>query len=172
MTSDSFLQRWSTRKRAAQQLPPDPPNSAETPPMMAETDKSQAQAIMTAETQEKPLTDADMPSLDSLTPQTDMQPFFSQGVSEGLRREAFRALFKQAQFNQCDGMDIYARNYNDFKPLGDIIPHDMQRFFAREAQAIAEQATSSPSSPETSPDSTTVSHEMTPVDVENKNDKL
>ncbi|OUD14459.1 DUF3306 domain-containing protein [Thioflexithrix psekupsensis] len=141
MTSDSFLQRWSKRKRAAQQLPTD---SSETPPIIADTTKSPAQVTTTADTQEKPLTDADMPSLDSLTPQTDMQPFFSQGVSEELRREAFRALFKQAQFNQCDGMDIYARNYNDFKPLGDIIPHDMQRFFAREAQATAEAESAIP----------------------------
>jgi hypothetical protein len=137
--SEPFLQRWSKRKLAAQQTAKNDLTTAPSKQPLAVNDSESSTLPPIVDPPEKPLTDADMPSLDSVTPQTDMQPFFSEGVSEELRQKAFRALFKQAQFNQCDGMDIYARNYNDFKPLGDIIPHDLQRSLIREAQAALEK---------------------------------
>jgi hypothetical protein len=89
---------------------------------------------------EKPLTDADMPPLDSLDESSDYSGFLSPEVSEELRRLALRKLFSGASFNVCDGLDDYAEDFTYFEPLGDIVTWDMKAQQRREAERAAAQA--------------------------------
>ena len=84
--------------------------------------------------EEKVLTDEDMPSLDSLDPDSDYSGFLSSGVSEGLRRRALRKLFSSAVFNVPDGLDDYDDDFTSFAALGDIVTSDMKHQAEMEAE--------------------------------------
>ena len=86
--------------------------------------------------EEKVLTDADMPLLDSLDEDSDYSGFLSPGVTEGLRRRALRKLFASAVFNVPDGLDDYDEDFTSFEALGDIVTSDMKH----QAEMQAERA--------------------------------
>lgn len=128
--SESFLSRWARRKEAMRQSEregdPEADDSstaeATTPPSAdaADTDAVDAEP-------ERVLTDADMPDIDSLTPDSDVSGFFSPGVSEALRKKALRKLFHTSRFNIKDGLDDYDDDYTLLQPMGDMVPWDMKR---------------------------------------------
>jgi len=95
-------------------------------------------------TAEKPLTDADMPPIESLHPDSDYSGFLSPQVSEKVRRAALRKLFQSPQFNICDGLDDYAGDFRNFLPLGDIVTADMRYHLERELQALKEKSAVEP----------------------------
>jgi len=70
---------------------------------------------------QKPLTDQDMPSLDSLNEESDYSGFLSPGVSEALQRLALRKLFGAAKFQVRDGLDDYDTDYNRLQPLHRVL---------------------------------------------------
>ena len=72
------------------------------------------------------LTDADMPSLDTLDESSDYSGFLSPGVSDRLRKRALRKLFATAVFNVRDGLDDYDEDFTWFEPLGDMVTSDMK----------------------------------------------
>ncbi len=84
-------------------------------------------------------TDADMPSLDSLTYDSDYSDFLSPGVSEQLRKLALRKLFHNDVFNIRDGLDEYDDDFTHFEKLGDIVTSDMRHQMEMEARRRAEQ---------------------------------
>ena len=88
------------------------------------------------------LTDADMPPLESLGPDSDFSAFWSSKVSDALRQAALRKLFHAPQFNKICLCAEYSDDYTNFTPLGDVVPHDLKRALAREAQQLldAQQA--------------------------------
>lgn len=86
----------------------------------------------------QPLTDADMPPLESLTIDSDFSAFLSEKVSESLRRAALRKLFHSSEFNVVDGLDEYAEDFTTFEALGDIITADMRHQLEIEARKKAE----------------------------------
>lgn len=106
-----FLSRWSRRKRGVAAADG------------AEVDKAELQS---AEPEPPPLTDADMPPIDSLDEQSDYSGFLSPGVSEELRQLALRKLFRSAAFNVTDGLDDYAEDFTSFQALGDIVTREMR----------------------------------------------
>jgi hypothetical protein len=115
--ASGFLARWSARKRTAV------PSEAVAPP--EEIRKSPvagtgAHQPATVEAQ-KPLTDQDMPSLDSLNEESDYSGFLSPGVSEALHRLALRKLFGAAKFQVRDGLDDYDTDYNRLQPLHRVL---------------------------------------------------
>ena len=119
----SFLQRWSDRKlQGEQQLV----NTSETSP---------AQAVDTPPVK----TDADMPSLESLSSDSDFSDFMSPGVSEALRKAALRKLFHMPHLNVVDGLDDYAEDFTQFEPLGDIVTHHARHMLEVEAKRLQEQ---------------------------------
>lgn len=68
-----------------------------------------------------PLPDA-MPSLDSLTPQSDFSPFMAKDVDPQLRNLAMKKLFTDPHYNIMDRLDIYIDDYSTHPPLSlDII---------------------------------------------------
>lgn len=127
-----FVQRWSRRKQQAEgrselaESPePDPP--AEPP---------------------APLTDADMPPLESLTEASDFSGFLSSGVSEELRRLALRKLFHSAAFNVRDGLNDYDEDFTTFEKLGDIVTAEMRHRAEQEARRLAEAAAETAEAPQ------------------------
>ena len=75
---------------------------------------------------DQPLTDEDMPDINSLTENSDYSLFMSEGVSERLRKLALRKLFSGAGFNIKDGLDDYDDDFTSFEGLGDLITCDMK----------------------------------------------
>ena len=134
---DSFLRRWSQRKTriAAEE---------------SETEKKTIDnfRIAPADPIEEPpkqeLTDADMPSLDSLDEHSDYSVFFSPKVSEELRRLALRKLFHSPSYNITDGLDDYAGDYTQFAKLGSLITQDMRYIAEVEAKRTLETAPQTP----------------------------
>ena len=87
----------------------------------------------------KPLTDADMPPVESLHFDSDFTGFLSPEVSEDLRRLALRKLFHSPALNVVDGLDEYADDFTKFEPLGNLITadmrHQMEQMAEREKEA-------------------------------------
>jgi hypothetical protein len=124
---ESFLARWSRRKREVERKAEQPAEPVmpvapaaepalgagagditESPPTSAA-----AQAPETA-----PAADAPLPPIDSLDGvRSDYQAFFQTNVSEDLRRAALKKLFADPHFNQMDMLDVYVDDYTQFEPL-------------------------------------------------------
>lgn len=58
-----------------------------------------------------------LPSLSDVSLEKDFTPFMQAKVPEVLRRQALKALFKDAHFNTMDGLDIYIDDYTRFEPI-------------------------------------------------------
>ena len=92
---ESFLARWSRRKREApaEAASPAVPPPAEPPP-------------------------ATLPALDSLDGlASDYRDFMRAGVDDGVRRSALRKLFADPHFNAMDGLDTYIDDYSIESPM-------------------------------------------------------
>jgi len=121
-SKESALSRWSRRKHEAVQTAP----VVEQVPV--ETDDTSFAAPQVDESLQEPLplTDADMPDIDSLAEDSDFTGFMSPGVSDELRNLALRKLFHAPVFNIRDGLDEYDEDYTTFEKLGDIVTCDMK----------------------------------------------
>ncbi len=117
---ESVLSRWSRRKLEVEQ---EPVNVEQAP--APEVGVSPLEPIA-AEIEAPPLTDADMPDIESLTEESDFSGFMSSGVSDELRNLALRKLFRAPVFNIRDGLDEYDEDYTYFEKLGDIVTCDMK----------------------------------------------
>ncbi|MDH3714376.1 MAG: DUF3306 domain-containing protein [Gammaproteobacteria bacterium] len=128
---EDFLQRWSRRKAHAREDALQPATA---------TDPAEQPPAPDPQSEAPPLTDADMPPVDSLTENSDVSGFFSPGVSDKLRRIALRKVFSLAIYNVRDGLDDYDEDFTVFEPLGDTITADMRHRQEREAQKQRERA--------------------------------
>jgi hypothetical protein len=126
-----FLARWSRRKIDARDetARPDDGDAVTALPPGAEAGVPQARA------QEQALTDADMPPVETLNAGSDFTPFMSPGVSDGLRQQALRILFRQPAYNITDGLNDYDGDYTQFAGLGSVVTHEMKRLLKRELEA-------------------------------------
>ena len=129
-----FLGRWARRKEAARTASERPPAEADEAPSDGAAESDDAAPAPVSEdsadevTDATPsLTDADMPDIETLQPDSDVSGFFSPGVSDALRRRALRRLFHTSRFNVKDGLDDYDDDYTLLQPLGDTMTHDLQR---------------------------------------------
>jgi hypothetical protein len=141
-----FLSRWSRRKTQARQGHPPLAGTTEDarPGQGLEPTPGEARLHGTTATAAEPepvadpiLTDADMPPLDSLGPDSDYSGFLSPRVSKDLRRQALARLFRGAAFNVTDGLDDYAEDFTQFTPLGDLVTADMRYRLERELEQKA-----------------------------------
>jgi hypothetical protein len=78
------------------------------------------------------LTDADLPSPESLDEDADYAAFLAPGISADLRRRALQHLFALSRFNGGDGLDEYAEDFTRFPPLGDLVTREMRRMLELE----------------------------------------
>ena len=103
MTDEPFLTRWSRRKNQSRDgaEPVSPPPAPAAPVVKA------APAAVA-----EPL-----PSIESLTPESDFTGFMKPEVDEGLKRRALKTLFQDPQFNVMDGLDTYIDDYSKPDPL-------------------------------------------------------
>lgn len=83
------------------------------------------------------LTDEDMPPLESLGPESDYSMFMARNISSALRSRALKRLFAAPEFNRICLCAEYAEDYTNFTPLGGIVPHDMARQIAVNAERAA-----------------------------------
>lgn len=61
--------------------------------------------------------DAALPSLESLTIDSDYSPFMQPGVDENVKRSALRKLLRHPRFNVMDGLDVYIDDYSLPSPI-------------------------------------------------------
>lgn len=153
-SDETFLGRWSRRKRAGDAEPVKIESSTEQarqpeqethpelePGPVAHAQSARHPPASTEDADPAPvLTDADMPSLASIGDDGDYSGFLSPGVSEALRNKALRQLFMSAQFNVLDGLNDYDDDFTTFESLGDIITSDMRHRTQMEAEQAAREA--------------------------------
>jgi hypothetical protein len=123
---ESFLARWSRRKRAVDREAEPSAEEAALPvagALPAKVDgegvagrgpvPAPAPVVEAGETAEVPL-----PPIESLEGlRSDYTAFFQQPVGEDLRRAALKKLFADPHFNQMDMLDVYVDDYTQFEPL-------------------------------------------------------
>ncbi|MDZ7840711.1 MAG: DUF3306 domain-containing protein [Gammaproteobacteria bacterium] len=129
-TEHGLLRRWSKRKSRS-----GPGDGSRAPSQGDDTkspDEHGAEAAVAKERapeagpDESVKTDDDMPDLDSINETSDLSDFFSPGVSENLRNQALRCLFRTSKFNITDGLDDYNQDFRNFELLGDMVTSDMR----------------------------------------------
>lgn len=123
---ESFLARWSRRKRAAEREVEGPEQRAaaqsqEAPPAKADgapVGGTESASQPSRQPDPAPATEEPLPSIESLDGlRSDYQAFFKQPVDENLRRAALKKLFADPHFNQMDMLDVYVDDYTQFEPL-------------------------------------------------------
>jgi len=139
-SKESVLSRWSRRKLEAEQ----PADTSDEVSLVVESAHQVEAPASQVEPEKPPLTDADMPAIESLTEDSDYSGFMSAGVSDELRNLALRKLFGAPVFNIRDGLDEYDEDYTYFEKLGDIVTCDMKHQIEMKEQkrreALAQEA--------------------------------
>lgn len=130
---ESFLRRWSSRKRRARR------GEAEETAAVRPGETPTSGDIDVSDEPERVLTDEDMPPIESLNEDSDYSGFMSPGVSESLRRLALRKMFLSSKYNVTDGLDDYAEDFTKFAPLGNIITSDMRHQMEMQAERAKEK---------------------------------
>jgi hypothetical protein len=135
--SEGFFSRWSRRKQEAGQEAQGAAGSAASPPPAADgapgcvRDDAPTDPRGGAADHGKPghdpqqacaeaLSHETLPTLEdvqSLTPESDFQPFMQTGVSGDVRNAAMKKLFADPHFNVMDGLDIYIGDYSQPDPM-------------------------------------------------------
>jgi hypothetical protein len=105
VAEENFLSRWSRRKSQAKA--PD----REEPPAEPAPVAAAAPAV--------PAEPVPLPPVESLTPESDFEPFMAPGVDGDTRRKALKTLFTDPHFNTMDMMDVYVDDYSKPDPLPD-----------------------------------------------------
>jgi len=126
-TEESVVQRWSRRKLSRA-------TGADAAAAERSPDATSAQLSVTAEHPDRILTDADMPSVQTLDHRSDVSAFFSPGVSQALRRLALRKVFHLPSFNVRDGLDDYDDDFTRFAALGNTMTADLRHRLEMEAK--------------------------------------
>ena len=128
-TGEAFLSRWARLKQSgeARTVPPmhmdKPPVALAVGDAMLNTSTGEpVQAKVPEDPRPEPtLSDIDapaaLPSLDSLTPQSDFSPFMARDVDPQLRNLAMKKLFTDPHYNVMDRLDIYIDDYSVHTPL-------------------------------------------------------
>jgi len=102
-SEDSFLERWSRRKRDAGEADEtDPAREAEAePPAISEAEPPA-------------ISEADLPDVETLDESSDFTVFLQEGVPEALRRKALRRLWRlNPIFANLDGLNDYDEDFTD-----------------------------------------------------------
>ena len=134
-----FLSRWSKHKTAAvsgateavadaRGAPIEKINTSTGAPLeakMPETPRPEPISPSEADAEASPPAKPELPSIDSLTHESDFTGFMASEVDPGLRNQAMKKLFTNPhyQFEKMDKLDIYIDDYSKSDP----IPPEMLR---------------------------------------------
>ena len=127
LNNERFLSRWAKVKHSAQspELPLADQSTDIAPVVSAARNTSTSgpdkpkvagDTRATGVLPDSPVADA-LPSLDSLTPQSDFSPFMAKDVDPQLRNLAMKKLFTDPHYNVMDRLDIYIDDYSIHQPL-------------------------------------------------------
>ena len=121
---ESFVGRWSRRKRAE----PEKRTVEDTQVAHEQEQQRAADVAARAPVAPAPVTaPADLPAIDTLTPESDYSRFMQADVPLASRNAAMKKLFTDPHFNVMDGLDTYIDDYTKFDP----IPESMLRGLAQ-----------------------------------------
>jgi hypothetical protein len=109
-SDEDFLSRWSRRKRADRAGSP----VEEAKPVAQAVPASGAAGTAPGEAATPP---EPLPTVESLTPESDFTPFMEKEVDPGLRREALKKLFSDPRYNVMDRLDTYIDDYSIPDPM-------------------------------------------------------
>jgi Protein of unknown function (DUF3306) len=150
-TSESFLSRWAKRKadvRAEEVKSVDTQNtnpSTSVPFEAKMPETAMPERGSPSNSNETTETNPPLPTIESLTQESDFSPFMGKDVAADLRNQAMKKLFTNPHYNVQDGLDIYIGDYTKSDP----IPLEMLRkmtqskalfLFEEEEKAEAEAA--------------------------------
>ena len=129
--NETFLGRWSRRKRVEPALREvedaevaATAAKARAAEALVETKADAAAAAGPDQAKEPP---ADLPAIESLTPESDFTRFMQPDVPRASRNAAMKKLFTDPHFNVMDGLDTYIADYS----IEDPIPESMLRELAQ-----------------------------------------
>jgi hypothetical protein len=108
------LKRWSRRKLEAARAQTPPPRDAPPEPVAAAAPAPQPGQAAGPVPQN---TNAPLPSIESLTIDSEFSAFFKPGVAETTKRAALKQLFRDPRFNIMDGLDVYIDDYTKPDPI-------------------------------------------------------
>jgi len=120
---EAFLSRWSRRKVEAREESARPPAEPQAPVAGAETREGEASPAL--------------PSVESLTPDSDFRPFMGTNVEPQTRRAALKKLFADAHFNVPDPFEAYSEDYTK----AETIPLEMLKTLNQARSFLFEEST-------------------------------
>ncbi|WP_432471033.1 DUF3306 domain-containing protein [Amphritea sp. HPY] len=160
MNDETFLSRWSRRKaeqpsaaneeaEAKYKSPPEQEPQAVAPISVEMTNEISATAGNSDSLPDKnsdndepiPLTDADMPAIESLSEESDYSQFLSSGVSDELRNLALRKLFNLPQFNIVDGLNDYDEDFSKMPALSQEVVARMRSWLQDKQEQVVNEMT-------------------------------
>jgi hypothetical protein len=108
--SESFLSRWSQRKRAAEESPPQEAAKQEGSGKLERAAAAEGPAPADPES----IDPKDLPDIDSLDATSDFSVFLKKGVPQALQRRALRKLWQvDPAFSEICMLDDYNLDYTD-----------------------------------------------------------
>ena len=130
-SSTSFLSRWAKRKAdvRAEEVKSVDPRDADTstgepleakmpaPVQVSPSKKAQLETSFVSDENETPKTNSPLPTIESLTQESDLSPFMGKDVTADLRNQAMKKLFTDPHYNVQDGLDIYIGDYTKSEPI-------------------------------------------------------
>lgn len=122
--AESFIARWSRRKRAAEEAKQSADDARHEPSPAAPASTAAGSLAPSPVSGSAPsegsarAPEVALPPLESLDGlRSDYQAFFQQPVSDDLRHAALKKLFADPHFNKMDMLDVYVDDYTQFEPL-------------------------------------------------------
>lgn len=131
-SNESFLSRWSRRKAEQQSDIP------EADDVSAPAETLNEQPAVAPEDLPPPPSDEDMPAIESLDESSDYSQFFSPNVSEALRQQALRKLFRLPEFNVRDGLNDYDGDFSQMPALSAEVAQQLRSWFDEQKEAFHE----------------------------------
>jgi hypothetical protein len=115
-----------------------------------------------------------MPSLESLSEESNFSQFFSSGVSDELRNLALRRLFNLPQFNIRDGLNDYDEDFSKMPALAQEVAAKMRSWLHEKQDELTteltseeqEERSSEENEKQTKEANTPVSNSLTDKDIE------
>jgi len=131
------LKRWSRRKLAVARESAAGDSAAPAAPVAAQDASVSSRAIppVPAAAIEAPL-----PSVETLTIDSDFTAFLQPNVDPGLKRQALKKLFSDPRFNVMDGLDVYIDDYTKSDPIPPDILARLMKHFDFSLPAVADNS--------------------------------
>lgn len=159
MNDETFFSRWSRRKAEqpskviaesgtetdtqSERQPIAQPEQALAPISDEITSEISAQANNSDSNSDNgepiPLTDDDMPAIESLSEESDYSQFLSSGVSDELRNLALRKLFNLPQFNIVDGLNDYDEDFSKMPALSQEVVARMRSWMQDKQEQVVNE---------------------------------